>query len=300
MIPFLLLLGIASDALGFLALALFYPTGDLTACQRRADFGRRARRGVRSCGGRASGASGRICWGGRPFLVRASSGAGSIRRSRSFRSCRSCPTRRAIPDSSLTPAPTARDALSQFEVWWRYPAQIALFFFGLVNAGVPFTRWSRERGGCRSRSSSASRSGSSSRQASPSPPGLHLPHRVGWRELIVVGFAASIGFSVGLFFCAAVLPPGQLRSETGMGVLLSLAGAPLALMAASSCPSAGLLATVRGRFARSAFLRARSPRLLAGPQCEIRLKRHTTPIRDHRAEPNTNPIERSMGLKNRP
>src|SRR6185436_16734177 len=33
--------------------------------------------------------------------------------------------------------PTARDALSQFEVWWRYPAQVTLFFFGLVNAGVP-------------------------------------------------------------------------------------------------------------------------------------------------------------------
>ena len=59
--------------------------------------------------------------------------------------------------------------------------------------------------------------------------GLHLPHRVGWRELIVVGFAAAIGFSVGLFFCTAILPPGQLRAETSMGVLLSLAGAPVAL-----------------------------------------------------------------------
>ena len=33
--------------------------------------------------------------------------------------------------------PDARDALSQFELVWRYPAQVALFFFGLVNAGVP-------------------------------------------------------------------------------------------------------------------------------------------------------------------
>ena len=33
--------------------------------------------------------------------------------------------------------PGAKDALSQFEIWWRYPAQVALFFFGLVNAGVP-------------------------------------------------------------------------------------------------------------------------------------------------------------------
>jgi hypothetical protein len=33
-------------------------------------------------------------------------------------------------------------------------------------------------------------------------------------------------------FCHAMLPPGQLRSEMRMGVLLSLVGAPLALGAA--------------------------------------------------------------------
>ena len=59
--------------------------------------------------------------------------------------------------------------------------------------------------------------------------GLHLPHKVGWRELIVVGFASAIGFSVGLFFCTAMLPPGQLRSEVSMGVLLTLVAAPLAV-----------------------------------------------------------------------
>jgi hypothetical protein len=42
---------------------------------------------------------------------------------------------------------------------------------------------------------------------------------------------AAMGFSVGLFFSTALLPPGQLRSEINMGVLLSLAGLPLALIA---------------------------------------------------------------------
>jgi hypothetical protein len=69
-----------------------------------------------------------------------------------------------------------------------------------------------------------------------------LPHRLGWRELISIGFASAIGFSVGLFFCAALLPPGQLRSEINMGVLLSVAGLPLALIASK------LLGV--GRFAR--------------------------------------------------
>jgi len=64
------------------------------------------------------------------------------------------------------------------------------------------------------------------------PAGLHLPSRLGWRELVVVGFTVAIGFSVGLFFCAALLPPGQLLAESSMGVLLTLAAAPLAFLAA--------------------------------------------------------------------
>jgi NhaA family Na+:H+ antiporter len=62
--------------------------------------------------------------------------------------------------------------------------------------------------------------------------GLHLPHGMGWRELIVSGLIAAMGLTVGLFFSAAILPPGQLRAEISMGVLLSLAGAPLALVVA--------------------------------------------------------------------
>jgi hypothetical protein len=59
---------------------------------------------------------------------------------------------------------------------------------------------------------------------------------------MVMGLLAAIGFSVGLFFSSALLPPGQLRSETSMGVLLTLSGAPLALLVAK------LLGV--GRFAR--------------------------------------------------
>ena len=63
------------------------------------------------------------------------------------------------------------------------------------------------------------------------------------RELIVVGMSAAIGFSVGLFFSAVLLPPGQLRSEISMGVLMTLAAAPLAVI------SAKMLRV--GRFAQS-------------------------------------------------
>ena len=42
--------------------------------------------------------------------------------------------------------------------------------------------------------------------------GLHLPRRLTWRDLIPIGFTMAIGFSVGLFFTTALLPPGQLCS----------------------------------------------------------------------------------------
>ena len=61
--------------------------------------------------------------------------------------------------------------------------------------------------------------------------GLHMPRHLGWKDLIVIGFVAAMGFSVGLFFCSAIFPPGQLRSEMSMGVLLTLFGGLFALVA---------------------------------------------------------------------
>ena len=40
--------------------------------------------------------------------------------------------------------------------------------------------------------------------------GLHLPLRVGWRELVVVGCTATIGLVFALFFATAVMPLGPL------------------------------------------------------------------------------------------
>ena len=50
--------------------------------------------------------------------------------------------------------------------------------------------------------------------------GLHLPPRVNWRELTVVGVLAAAGFTLGLFFASATLAPGILLRETTMGVLV--------------------------------------------------------------------------------
>src|SRR5262249_53641667 len=230
-IPFLLLLAIASDALGFLALALFHPQRDLhlaagasiLAIAFAVAFGLRRGR-VRSF------------W---PYLLT----AGAFSWFAFFWSgippaLALVPILPFMPHAARDPGffvdarPTDRDALSQFEVWWKYPVQVALFFFGLVNAGVPLHALEAGTWGLPIAVIVGKPVGTLMGAAVALAAGLHLPHRVGWRELMVTGLISAIGFSTALFLCTALLPPGQLRSETSMGALLSVAGAPLAIVTA--------------------------------------------------------------------
>ena len=231
MIPFLLLLGIAADALGFLALALFNPL-----------------REVHVAGGMAI-LAGAICiaaglrwlrvrsfW---PYLL----GAGSVSWLGLFWSgwhpaLALVPIMPFLPHAARDPgffvdaSPDAKDALSQFEIWWKYPAQVTLFFFGLVNAGVSMGALEAGTWGVPIAVIVGKPIGLFAGVGLALLGGFHLPHRVGWRELSVGGLIAAIGFSVGLFFCADLFPPGQLLSEMRMGVLVTLVAAPLAIVAA--------------------------------------------------------------------
>jgi len=58
--------------------------------------------------------------------------------------------------------------------------------------------------------------------------GLRLPHRIGWRELVVITFASTCSFTFGLFFATAVFPFGPVLTEAKVGALSTLAGALLA------------------------------------------------------------------------
>jgi NhaA family Na+:H+ antiporter len=230
-IPFLLLLAIASDALGFLALAVFHPTIDLHLGVGALIM---AAAIALACGLRWARV--RSFW---PYLVAAGSVSWyALYWSGLHPALALVPIVPFLPHAPRDPGffvdarPTARDALSQLEIWWKYPAQVALFFFGLVNAGVPLHALEPGTWGVPIAVIGGKPLGILIAAGAALAAGLRLPHRVGWRELIVVGFIAAIGFSIGLFFCAALLPAGQLRSETGMGVLLSLAGAPLAIVTA--------------------------------------------------------------------
>ncbi len=231
MIPFLLLLGIASDALGFVTLALFNPMRAVHVTSS-----------VLILAG-AIGIAAALRWfrvrSFWPYLL----GAGSVSWFGFFWSglhpaLALVPIIPFLPHAARDPGffvdalPDAKDTLSRFEIWWKYPAQIALFFFGIVNAGVPMNALEAGTWGLPIAVLAGKPLGLLIGAGLAMLGGLHLPHRVGWRELMVGGLIAAMGFSVGLFFSSALFPPGQLRSEISMGVLLSLFGAPLALVAA--------------------------------------------------------------------
>ena len=128
--------------------------------------------------------------------------------------------------------PGARDPLSHFEVWCRHPAQVALFFFGLINAGVVVRTMEPGVWALPLAVLVGKPIGILAACGIAVAAGLHLPARVTWRELIVAGLLAGIGFTMALFFATAVLGPGQLLNELKMGGLLSLALGGIAAAAA--------------------------------------------------------------------
>src|SRR4030095_16166317 len=193
MIPFLLLLGIVADALGFLVLALFNPlreihlTGGIILAGAICIAAGLRRLRVRSF------------W---PYLL----GAGSASWFGLFWSgwhpaLALVPIMPFLPHAARDPGffvdarPGAKDALSQFEVWWKYPGQVALFFFGLVNAGVPAGALEAGTWGVPIAVIVGKPLGLFIGVGLALLGGFHLPLRVGWRELSVGGLIAAGGVS---------------------------------------------------------------------------------------------------------
>jgi NhaA family Na+:H+ antiporter len=55
---------------------------------------------------------------------------------------------------------------------------------------------------------------------------------MGTKDLIVVGFAAAIGFTVALFVSVVAFPPGDILDSVKMGALFSFGAAVLTFAAA--------------------------------------------------------------------
>lgn len=230
-IPFLLLLAIADDALGLAILALFYPVGELNllvggvllAAALAAALALRRHR-VRNFWLYVAG-GGSLSW--------AALYLGGLHPALAL-----VPIVPFLPHAARDPglfveAPArARDPLSEFEHWWKYPVQVVLFLFGLVNAGVPLQQVGIGTWAVLGAILAGKPIGIGLAVAAAVAAGLHLPHRLGWRDVVVVGFAAAIGFTVALFFATAAFPPGPLLDQAKMGALLSVSGAIMAVAAA--------------------------------------------------------------------
>ena len=230
-IPFVLLLALAADAIGFVALAAFHPTRDLHLAQGL---------GVMALAlftaATLRWAVVRTFW---PYIAFAGGLSWlALYRGGLHPAFALLPILPFLPHAPRDPgffvdAPLdSQDALNRFEIWFRYPAQIALFFFGLVNAGVPIIGLETGTWAVPFASLIGKPLGIFVAVGAAVAVGLHLPERVRWRDLLVIGFIAASGFTVGLFFATAMLAPGILLRETKMGVLLSVGGIGLAFLSA--------------------------------------------------------------------
>ncbi len=153
------------------------------------------------------------------------------------------------PGFMVDAPPDAHDTLDEFERWCRPPAQAALMLFGFVTAGVPLRALDWGTMSLPLAILIGKPLGLTIGVAFARALGLHLPHHVGWRELTVVALLTTTGFTMALFFATVAVGPGPVLSELKMGGLWTLAGALLA------CVAAWMLGV--GRFGRG---RARASR----------------------------------------
>jgi NhaA family Na+:H+ antiporter len=121
--------------------------------------------------------------------------------------------------------------MHHFEEWWRIPVQIVLLLFGVVNAGVPFTSVGTVTFIVLTSLIVGKPLGIVVATVIAERCGFERPAGLERGDLVTLGTAAGIGFTVALFFATAAFPDGVLLREAKMGALLSVVSFPLAVLA---------------------------------------------------------------------
>jgi NhaA family Na+:H+ antiporter len=136
------------------------------------------------------------------------------------------------PGFFVDAAPRATDPLNRLELWCRHPAQVALFAFGLVNAGVPFRALEAGVWSLPLAALVAKPVGLLLGVTLGAALGLHLPRGLHWRDLVPLGLISATGFTMALFFATATVGPGQLLAELKMGALITVGSCAAAIVTA--------------------------------------------------------------------
>ena len=122
--------------------------------------------------------------------------------------------------------------LNEIEHKLKYPVEVVLFFFGLLNAGVEFSAissptWLVLAGLLIGKPFGVLLFG----WFAAYPMRLGLPSGMVTSHLFVIGCVSAIGFTVSLFVASVAFDPGPVQDAAKMGALLSFFAAVLSVVA---------------------------------------------------------------------
>ena len=117
------------------------------------------------------------------------------------------------------------DLVHHEEHEWNAAVQIVVFLFGLVNAGVLLRGYDTGTWAVMAAALIGRPIGILSAIYLAVGFGLRLPRRIGWRELAVVALATSSGFTFALFAATGLLPFGEVLTQIKVGALATAVGA---------------------------------------------------------------------------
>jgi NhaA family Na+:H+ antiporter len=247
-IRFLLLLAIADDAAGLIILAIFYPTGELAPAwlllslaaalgvyylvndlPRRRDRGNQLRPNSTWVRQKLS------FW---PYLIAGCLSWYGFMRAGIHPALGLLPIVPTIPHADRPYGLFAeaerylKDLLNWMEHRLKYPVEIVLFLFGLLNAGVEFSAiseptWLVLAGLLVGKPVGIFVMG----WVGARMLGFGLPEGMRLSDLVVLGCVAAIGFTVALFVASVAFPGGDIQDAAKMGALFSFGAALLAIVA---------------------------------------------------------------------
>ncbi|WP_372884624.1 Na+/H+ antiporter NhaA [Shimia sp.] len=247
-VRFLLLLAIADDAAGLIILAIFYPSGDLAPEWLLASFGaalavfllfnwlpRRMDRGNQA---RPASTWVRKNLHFVPYALAGCVSWYGFMRSGLHPALGLLPVVVTIPHADrafgiFSEAEThLHDLLNVMEHSLKYPVEVVLFFFGLLNAGVQFSAmgdatWLVLLGLIVGKPIGILIFG----WLAAVPLRLGIPEGMRIIDLVVIGCVAAIGFTVSLFVASVAFDAGPVQDAAKMGALFSFGAAAISIIA---------------------------------------------------------------------